>query len=317
METSRFLRAVSLFAGLTLLAFASAAVGVSFAVVHEGHEDHSDDGPQLSRRCHTPHLTGKELDEVEREHKAFKADRASKALAASRTAGSVVVPVYFHVITDVAGNGDVTDTRLALQIQVLNDSFSGLTGGAPTPFQFILAGIDRTANNAWFNMSPGSGSERRAKSALRRGSADDLNIYTANPGGGLLGWASFPWNAWKKLSQDGVVVHFRSLPGGLPDVEFDAYNEGDTATHEVGHWLGLYHTFQGGCNEVAGDYVSDTPAEASPAYGCPHGRDTCSSPGLDPIENFMDYTDDDCMYLFTAGQSSRMDQMHLQYRQGN
>ena len=216
-----------------------------------------------------------------------------------------VINVYFHVIRRGTGtaNGDVPQSQITQQISVLNAAY------AAWGWSFNLVSTDRTTNATWYTMSPGSSAERAAKTALRRGTADDLNIYSANPGGGLLGWATFPSSYNSNSIDDGVVVLFSSLPGGSAT----PYNLGDTGTHEVGHWMGLYHTFQGGCS-TTNDRVSDTPAERSPAFGCPVGRNTCPAAGSDPIRNFMDYTDDSCMNTFTAGQDSRMDAQFTTYR---
>jgi hypothetical protein len=100
-----------------------------------------------------------------------------------------------------------------------------------------------------------------------------------------------------------VVVLHSSLPGGAAE----PYHLGDTATHEVGHWLGMFHTFEGGCTQM-NDQIPDTPAERQPAFGCPIGRNSCAQiPGNDPIFNFMDYTDDACMNTFTWWQAVRSD----------
>lgn len=109
------------------------------------------------------------------------------------------------------------------------------------------------------------------KKALHRGTKADLNVYsTGLVSSGLLGYATFPSNSGSALLDDGVVFAFDSIPGGA----ITNYNLGYTLVHEIGHWLGLYHTFQGGCSG-SGDGVSDTPAEASPATGCPVNRDSC------------------------------------------
>lgn len=213
------------------------------------------------------------------------------------------IPVAVHVVRSNGGAWDVSDQMIDDQIDVLNAAY------ANTNFQFSLASVDRTNNTAWSTHTMGSSNEIAMKQALAISPATTLNFYTCNIGGGLLGYATFPWSYAENSFMHGVVCLYASLPGGSAF----PYDEGDTGTHEIGHFVGLYHTFQGGCSGN-GDFVEDTPAEASPAFGCPIGRDTCPSRGEDPIHNFMDYTDDSCMDHFTPGQSLRMDQMMATYR---
>ncbi|MFO0762613.1 MAG: zinc metalloprotease [Byssovorax sp.] len=298
--------------------------GTDGTSVDDADEPVSDDAAQLAvsspgnrpsatgwvhSRCSTPTPSDLEVDAVNAKLAKTKALMQQNP---SAVPGSVVIPVYFHVINKGAGiaNGDITSQMIADQITVLNQAYGGNTGGAVTSFTFTLAGVDRTTNATWYTMSPGSTAESQAKNALRIGGANALNLYSANLGGGLLGWATFPSDYNKAPKMDGVVILYSSVPGGTAT----PYNLGDTGTHEVGHWLGLYHTFQGGCNKT-NDSVDDTPAEKSAAFGCPAGRNTCPAAGNDPIYNFMDYTDDACMYQFTAGQAARMDTAWAAYRQ--
>ncbi len=229
------------------------------------------------------------------------ADGAKGTPTAQALIGTVNIPVYFHVITD-GSKGTAATSRVAAQMKVLNDAY------AKSAFSFSLVSSDVTNNASWYNGLVQGTQERAMKAALRKGDMGDLNIYSANLGNDLLGWATFPTSSYS--STDGVVILDESMPGGNTGI----YSRGDTATHEVGHWLGLYHTFQGGCRGK-GDYVSDTAPEASPAFNCPVGRDTCRGDNLaDPIRNFMDYTQDSCMNLFTAGQTSRMKAQWAAYR---
>jgi uncharacterized protein YcfL len=225
--------------------------------------------------------------------------------AQTRASGSVNVNVYWHVINNGTGiaNGDIPQSQIDAQISVLNAAY------ASTPFKFTLAGVDRTTNSTWYTATDTGNAQTKMKTALRKGGAGDLNVYSNNMGRGLLGWSTFPSSYASNPKDDGVVILYSSVPGGTAA----PYNEGDTLTHEAGHWFGAYHTFQGGCTSP-GDSVDDTPYEASSAFGCPTGRDTCSTAGLDPILNFMDYTDDSCMNTFSAGQAARMDALTAQYR---
>ena len=216
-----------------------------------------------------------------------------------------MVNVYFHVITDGSPNSAPTAQMISAQMAVLNAAY------ASEKFSFNLVSTDFTTNSTWYTAGPGTAAEGAMKTQLRLGSADDLNIYSSNPGGGLLGWATFPSSYASSPTDDGVVILTQSLPGGTAA----PYNLGDTATHEVGHWAGLYHTFQGGCTKT-NDSVADTPPEKSAAFGCPVGRDTCGGGGVDPIFNFMDYTDDACMNDFTPNQTTRMQDMWMAYRNG-
>ncbi|KAJ2914788.1 hypothetical protein MD484_g5596, partial [Candolleomyces efflorescens] len=222
-----------------------------------------------------------------------------------RQAPQPPIKVHFHIISadDTPQNGNVPDQQIQDQLREINSGF------ARTGVTFTLGVVDRTVNPDWFsNGGPDTDQQTAMKTTLRRGGVADLNIYTVNFAGtwaGLLGYSTFPQGYDDNPSDDGIVILYSSLPGG----SLASYNQGKTAVHETGHWVGLYHTFQGSCFEP-GDYVVDTPPELAPSQGCMEGRATCPVPDMlegfaDPIHNYMDYSPDSCMSEFTPGQAER------------
>lgn len=212
-----------------------------------------------------------------------------------------IIPVWFHVIYDSAGTGNISDEAIDSQMQVLNEDFQAIAGtlgaqGTNTRIQFELKGITRTMNDSWFNNGAGF------QAALGRDTNRFLNVYS-HTAGGFLGYSSYPqFDAGG--TQDGIVLLYNTV-GGRNNGN-GQYDQGRTLVHEAGHYLGLEHTFKNGasCQNTfsTADLIVDTSAEAIPHYGCA-ARSTCGSP--DPIYNYMDYSDDICMTNFTPQQANR------------
>jgi len=235
------------------------------------------------------------------------------------------IPVVVHVIQRTNGQGFLSEARVRSQIDILNEDFGALPGtngapGTPSGIEFYLAtedpdgnpttGITYSTNNTWYN-DGGSYWNSLAWDPNRY-----MNIYT-NSASGNLGYVPFlPQTNPAGVGglSDRVVVLDSSFGRNAPIANYDL---GRTATHEVGHYLGLYHTFNGGCGGsncyTSGDRVCDTNPESSPFFGCSAGRTTCGSP--DPIDNYMDYSYDICMNKFTPEQVNRMRCTLVNYRQ--
>ncbi|KAJ3495695.1 hypothetical protein NLG97_g3208 [Lecanicillium saksenae] len=237
---------------------------------------------------------------------------ASRKEAALADDAPMKFDTYFHIIQSAAGTskdvGYVTAEQIANQMTVLNDAY------APMNIGFNFVNTTYHVNKKWANTRyPGSAMEGEIKGKTRHGGRLALNLYYIPTWDGS-GVCNFPDDIGpddKNLHKDGCMQSTDSFPDGTDD------HRGFLTVHEVGHWLGLLHTFQGGCNEEGGDFVADTPAEKGPnwsSYGCVE-RDSCPLlPGLDPIENHMDYSHESCKTGFTSGQGTRAREMALLYR---
>ncbi|MFI4882797.1 MAG: M43 family zinc metalloprotease [Phycisphaerales bacterium JB064] len=225
------------------------------------------------------------------------------------------IPVVVHVIQRTDGTGNIPDARVHSQIDILNEDFRAIAGtlgepGTDTGIEFYLAtedpdgnpttGITRSTNNTWFNDGG------RYWESLAWDTNRYMNIYT-NSADGYLGYVpDLPQGGIVGSSSDRVVILHEAFGRGAPFRPFDL---GRTATHEVGHYLGLYHTFDGGCGSstscnTTGDLICDTNGQDSPTWGCPGSATSCGRPA--PFDNYMDYSDDRCMNKFTAEQARRI-----------
>ena len=252
----------------------------------------------------------KRLDEIE----AFTANyirQQSKLTGTNIMSGStLVVPVVVNVVYRTSAE-NISRDQIVSQIDVLNSDFAGtnkdynssnvyngVKAGA-TQITFRLDTIFRKSTNklSW-----------TTNNAVKKGSQGGisptnptrkLNIWVCNLSNGILGYAQFPGG---DTTTDGVVILYKAF--GTKGTLLTAYNLGRTATHEVGHWFNLRHIW--GDATCGSDGVDDTPVHHKANYGCPSAIVDCSGSKAEMTWNYMDYTDDACMYMFTAGQSSRM-----------
>ncbi|MCB9916715.1 MAG: zinc metalloprotease [Planctomycetes bacterium] len=226
---------------------------------------------------------------------------------------TLVIPVVVHVLQTSGGTGYVSPALVQSQIDILNEDFQALPGTPGQPgtngkIQFELATVDPSGNattgitysnnTTWYN-DGGSYWNTLAWDTNRY-----LNIYT-NSAGGYLGYVpDLPQGGIVGTTSDRVVIYWASF--GRNSAYGPPYDQGRTTTHEVGHYLGLYHTFEGGCGSgyTSGDRIADTASESSPTFGCPGTKSSCGS--ADPVHNYMDYSDDTCMWEFTPEQINRM-----------
>jgi hypothetical protein len=301
---------------LKLFLFSAMAAGVMSAQAQQNRGCATMD--VLNRQLQEDPQMQSRMDQIERDVQNWISANPQQSEAV------ITIPVVFHVVYNTTAQ-NISDARILAQLDVLNKDYARLNSDASntpsvfsgvaanTQIQFCLAQRDPSGNAT-------SGIVRKSTTVTSWSTNDNvkysssggdnawpaasyLNIWICNLGSGLLGYAQFPGGA---AATDGVVVLYSSVGGPSSPGTATPYHLGRTATHEVGHWLNLRHIW--GDANCGNDQVSDTPTQQTSNYGCPtFPKVTCSNgPNGDMFMNYMDYTDDGCMNMFTAGQASRM-----------
>jgi hypothetical protein len=227
----------------------------------------------------------------------------------------ITVPTYVHVIMDDEGNNNVSDSRIVQNMDIMNNDMAGRPSNGNytvTNFRFSLVRIDRVTNNVWANLGVASGP--LYKSSLTIDPVNNFNFYITSMNAGILGYSPFCFYGPQDSFIHGMTVHPDAVVGGAAD----NYNEGQTATHEAGHHLGLFHAWQGGCNRQIGQQPDDICPQETNSRGCPDPAPaSCGDPTCpDNVHNHMDYSDDSCRWYFTLGQSEYMDMRIAMFHPG-
>lgn len=235
--------------------------------------------------------------------------KAASSSQLSSLSASVTVPVIFHIFIKSNQTTRIPMKSLKKEISHLTKSFTN----PPMPtllVSFKIQAVYVNSETEWDDKCDSDDNKYNIRRIYGINTARYMNVYICDTGGALGNVQYLPNQMPEASKMHGIFVHQLTFPATGTYAPIKSFNEGDTLVHESGHYFGLLHTFNGGCNG-RGDKVSDTPAEASPAYGTPclntTPRDTCTSRGVDPITNFMDFSDDICMKEFTPLQMSRME----------
>lgn len=288
------------------------------------------------RRANDPSLPSLEQEEMWLQQQiAIRKNQISNGEAKQAV---ITIPIIFHIFTDGAGSENVSATQVQAQVDQLNLDYADLSGSsyavsADTEIQFCLAQVDESGTplaepgiERITSYGQGPFSDTQFESSMKAATIwdpnDYFNVWVCNLSGGLLGYAQFPNSSGLSglsanngsSNTDGCVILYSTLgsvanpfPGGAP------YNLGRTLTHEAGHWLGLRHVWgDGGCS--VDDFCADTPKSDAANYSCPNTNSCTDAYGApwptanpaDMVENYMDYTDDDCMNTFTGDQKTRI-----------